>query len=88
MNSAASLQSSLSYWKFVSFKMVNGYFIAFGGAVIAAGVLDPTTSKWIACAIVGSKFLEGFMDQEITRTKTKIEGDTQQFLRSQIRPQL
>lgn len=82
----SSFRASFNYWKLTIFKVVNGWFIVVAGAVCAAGVIDAVTAKWLLCFVAGSKFLEGFMDQEIGKTKEKIQGDTQQFLRSQIKP--
>jgi len=81
-----TLSAKLNYWKFFVFKLCNGYFIVVAGGMCAAGVISSTAAKWLLCFIAGSKFLEGLMDQELSKTKDKIESDTQHFVRSQIKP--
>lgn len=83
-----SFDKKISYWKVAIFKMVNGWFIVVGSSLAVAGIVTDHTTKIILILVGGSKFLEGFIDQEVGKAKQKIEADTQHFVKASQLAQL
>ncbi len=83
-SSLLSFNQKVAYWKVVVFKMLNGWFITVGASLAVAGILSDHTTKIILVLVGGSKFLEGFIDQEVVRTQQKVKEDTQHFVKAQI----
>jgi hypothetical protein len=59
-------------WRAIIFKGVNGYLIAVAGAVLASHILTPFQESIVGCLITGSKFLDGFMNQDLGRIKQEM----------------
>jgi hypothetical protein len=59
-------------WRAIIFKGINGYLIAVAGAVLASHMLTPTQESIVGCLITGSKFLDGFMNQDLGRIKSEM----------------
>jgi hypothetical protein len=84
MSDLISYQRKIDYWKVAIFKGVNGWFITVGASLAVAGILSDFETKIILVLVGGSKFLEGFIDQEVGRARQKIKEDTQQFFKSPL----
>lgn len=68
-------QATLTYWKFVIFKVFNGFLLVIAATFLAAtdGVdwaAFTTFQKWklaVFCFVAGGKYLEGFFDQTLSK---------------------
>lgn len=59
-------------WRAIIFKGVNGYLIAVAGAVLASHILTPFQESIVGCLITGSKFLDGFMNQDLAQVRQQV----------------
>ena len=66
-------------WRVILFKGCNGYFQVLIAAMCGANIFSPKTTSILLCFVAGSKFIEGFINQDIARIVSGPSGDTQQF---------
>ena len=69
-----------SYYKLVTFKGINGYFIVVATALCATDVLTHRAVQVILALVAGSKFIEGLLNTDLATAKqSQIAGDTTRF---------
>lgn len=59
-------------WRTIIFKGANGWFITVAGAIMAAHLLTPYQESVLGCIVAGNKFLEGFINQDLSNIKAAI----------------
>lgn len=74
------IKRNLWFWRLVIFKFMNGYFSIVATAMCAANVFEPRTTSIILAFVAGSKWAEGFINQDIAETKKKLATIDTQFL--------
>lgn len=74
-----SSTNGISYWKMVIFKVTNGYFVVVASGLCATDIISKRVAAVILCFVAGSKFLEGFFDQEVQKAKDNIKRDTELY---------